>query len=219
MSNKYSAVLFDYDGTLADTTEENFKGWQWAFSELGVTLDRRQYFLMEGYKIRVIAEKLLSTAGRDLSLALHMVERREQYAREGHSPRLFAQALPLIADLRARGVKCAMASAASRERLQHPALSELRGALDALISGDDCKIGKPDPEPYLLAARSVGVAIDRCVVVENAPAGIASAKSAGMLCAAICSTLSADDLSQADQIFENLAECADWLKQQAEGCQ
>ena len=211
MNVDFETVLFDYDGTLADTCRENFAGWQYAFDSLGVKLNQREYYLLEGFKIKIIAEKLLRSASQDIGLADEIVGLREKYAREFHQPKLYPETLPLLKALRAEGVRCAMVTAASRARVQHPDLAELRANLDALICGEDCKIGKPDAEPYFLAAQALGCSARQCVVVENAPAGIASAKAAGMYCIAITSTLEKQDLTNADLIFNSLQSCSNLL--------
>ncbi|MCB0310361.1 MAG: hypothetical protein KDD42_03950, partial [Bdellovibrionales bacterium] len=59
MTIEYGAVLFDFDGVMADTTAENFAAWQWAISEWNVQIAPEEYFPFEGYKIKFIAENFL----------------------------------------------------------------------------------------------------------------------------------------------------------------
>ncbi len=76
---------------------------------------------------------------------------------------------------------------------------------DTLISGDDVKRGKPAPDPYLLGAKRMGVTIAQCVVIEDSPAGIVAAKSAGMKVIGIASTHSRQELAceiVADQLSD-----------------
>ena len=75
-----------------------------------------------------------------------------------------------------------------------------------LVTADDVTHGKPNPEPYLLAAKRLGVSPENCVVFEDAPVGIESAKSAGMRVIAIASTHSQDHLTMADAIVEQLVD-------------
>lgn len=95
-------------------------------------------------------------------------------------------AVELVRELRAADVTIAVASSsilpwveACLERLG------LAGAFNEIISGSDVRNGKPDPEIYLLAASRLGVAPGDCLAIEDAPAGIESAKAAGMTCWAI----------------------------------
>ncbi|MFA4984764.1 MAG: HAD family phosphatase, partial [Candidatus Omnitrophota bacterium] len=82
--------------------------------------------------------------------------------------------------------------------------SGIRGLFDAIVSGDSVKKGKPHPEPYLEASRILGLRPQDCLVVENAPFGIESAKKAGMFCIAITTGLPREYLRQADITVERL---------------
>lgn len=79
---------------------------------------------------------------------------------------------------------------------------------EVLVTADDVTHGKPDPEPYLLAASRLGVAPAGCVVVEDAPAGIAAGKSAGMTVFAVTTTHRAAELAAADAVFDSMREIA-----------
>ena len=88
-------------------------------------------------------------------------------------------ALRILRELRARGVKTAVGSASRNAPviLQRTALA---GEVDAIVDGSEVTRSKPDPEVFLLAARKLGVAAERCLVVEDAPAGIESGRRASM---------------------------------------
>ena len=73
-----------------------------------------------------------------------------------------------------------------------------------LIGADDVQQGKPDPEGYLAAARALGVDPARCLVIEDAPAGIAAAKAAGATVVAVTTTHAAEDLAEADKVVSSL---------------
>jgi sugar-phosphatase len=78
-----------------------------------------------------------------------------------------------------------------------------------LVSADSVSRGKPDPEPYLLAAQRLGVAPGRCTVFEDAPAGVAAGHAAGMRVVALTTTVSAAELNGADRVVATLAEYLD----------
>ena len=82
-------------------------------------------------------------------------------------------------------------------------LAEPRGP-EVLVTADDITRGKPDPEPYLLAAERLGVAPERCVVVEDAPAGVQAAKAAGMTAIGVATTHAATVLAQADVVLDSM---------------
>ena len=205
MKFKPKGIIFDYDGTLADTPEDNFRAWAWALEQMQIKLKREHYFPLEGLKIIKIAERLLALGNGDPTHAETVRELREDYARRHVTPKLYPETIQVVRSLKQRGYRLALASAASRERLAHPALNELLALLTCVVSGDDCKIGKPDPEPYLIAADFLKLPPTECLVIENAPLGIQSAKAAEMGCIALRTTLSDEHLSQADLIVDSLA--------------
>ena len=79
----------------------------------------------------------------------------------------------------------------------------LRAYFDAIVSGSDLP-GKPDPAVFLEVARLIGVSPERCVVVEDAVAGVRGARRAGMKCVAVTTTNPAQLLKEADVIVERL---------------
>jgi HAD superfamily hydrolase (TIGR01509 family) len=82
---------------------------------------------------------------------------------------------------------------------------------DAVVSGEDVNKGKPEPDPFLKAARMLDVNPVDCVVVENATKGVEAAKRAGMYCVAVPTYVSPDKLERADRIFDNHGELAQYL--------
>jgi mannitol-1-/sugar-/sorbitol-6-phosphatase len=78
--------------------------------------------------------------------------------------------------------------------------------LPVLITADDVSRGKPDPEPYLLAAKGLGFAPSACVVIEDAPAGIQADRAAGMRVIAVATTHGPEELVEADIIIERLLD-------------
>jgi mannitol-1-/sugar-/sorbitol-6-phosphatase len=79
------------------------------------------------------------------------------------------------------------------------------------VYGDEIGAGKPDPEGYLRAAGELGVAPERCTVVEDAPAGIAAGRAAGCRVLALATTLPSSALTAADAIFASLEALASEL--------
>jgi beta-phosphoglucomutase-like phosphatase (HAD superfamily) len=85
------------------------------------------------------------------------------------------------------------------------------GIFDVVVSGEDVSYGKPYPEPYLKAVEMLGIAKDECIVVENAPMGVESAKRAGLYCVGVPTYVSPDRLSEADIVLEDHASLQDYL--------
>jgi HAD superfamily hydrolase (TIGR01509 family) len=90
----------------------------------------------------------------------------------------------LLADLRGLGVPLALVSSSYRV-LVEAVLQHGAGPFDVVVAGDEVTCGKPDPEPYVLAARLLGVDPSRCVVLEDSPSGVASGEAAGCAVVAV----------------------------------
>ncbi|MFZ1983529.1 MAG: HAD family phosphatase [Desulfatitalea sp.] len=200
---RYKAILFDFDGVLADTMEDNFKAWEQAFSSHNIRLDRETYFLLEGMNVRGVAEHILKQHQRDPSLAVFIGADKERLYEAGHAFRLYPGVLEMIEALRP-GFALGLVSGASAVRLRTTTPQALLNQFSVIIDGDTVHHAKPHPAPYLAAAAALGVAPENCLVVENAPLGIASAKNAGMDCVAVTSTLERRHLAGADHIVESI---------------
>jgi len=105
-------------------------------------------------------------------------------------------ALPVVA------IATSCVAALARARI---AAAGLR-APQVVVTADQVSRGKPAPDPYLLAAERLGVDPADCVVLEDAPAGVAAGKAAGMAVWAVTNTHEAADLSAADVIYDGLPE-------------
>jgi len=89
-------------------------------------------------------------------------------------------------------------------RLKHAGLPQP----DTLVTADDVEAGKPNPEPYLLAARRLGVDPEQSLVLEDAPAGVTAAQRAGAQVIGVAATSPADSLSDADAVIQRLTDLA-----------
>jgi beta-phosphoglucomutase-like phosphatase (HAD superfamily) len=86
---------------------------------------------------------------------------------------------------------------------------------ERMVTAFDVTKGKPDPEPYLIAWERSGLPKEQCVVIENAPLGIRSGKAAGLTVYAVnTGILTREDLAQADQVFDSMAELLSFLQEQ-----
>ena len=195
----FDAVLFDNDGTLTDSTAAVERAWRaWAV-EHGVPMERLSSY--HGVPSRSIVEAVVEEHV-DVDLATEDIDRRELADLVG------VVALPGAADaMAAVGPRAAIVTSASRElavlRLDAAGLL----APEAFVTADDITRGKPDPQPYLIGARKLGVDPSRCLVVEDAPAGLRSARAAGAAALAVTTTSAAEDLEPlADLVVRDLSE-------------
>lgn len=205
MKKEIKAILFDFDGVLADTMEDNFLAWRKAFKDYGVDIKKEDYFPLEGMKL-IEAAKKISNKYNLHSDPEAIVKLKNEYYLKDHSFSFYPKVIELIDLFKKNKNRLAVVSASPREKLNKTVPTEFLEKFDVVISGEDSKNGKPSPDPYLTAAEKLGVSPEACIVVENAPLGIKSAKDAGMYCIAICSTLDKSFLSEADEIIDKFED-------------
>jgi HAD superfamily hydrolase (TIGR01509 family) len=175
-----AAVLFDMDGLLIDSEPTWFQAEQDLLAGFGITLAPEHYPHVLGKPIEVSTAYLLELTGHPVGAAEFaagiesaMVER----LRDGVP--MMPGAKDLLTELEAAGIPLALVSASSRQIVD--ACLPLIGPdhFRVTVSGDDVRHGKPNPDPYLLAARQLGVDPTLCVVLEDSPTGAAAGHAAG----------------------------------------
>ncbi|MFJ8992712.1 HAD family hydrolase [Streptomyces sp. NPDC102279] len=192
------ALLFDNDGTLVSSLDSVNRCWtRWA-QEYGITAEDFARIELHGRPAAEIVADLLPAETAPEALA--RVEQLELEDVAGGVVPL-PGTLALLAALPAE--RWAVVTSATR-RLAEARLAEVGILPKTLIAADDITRGKPDPEPYLLAARRLGVDPARCVVFEDAPAGLQSGRAAGMTTVALATTHQAHELD-ADHVVEDLS--------------
>jgi len=177
------AVLWDLDGTLVDSAEHHWIAWRDIMAREGHPVTRGAFTSSFGHRNDTILRGLL---GHDLSD--REVERiggakevlyRGFVKEQGLEP--LPGALRLIERLRAEGWRQAIASSAPAANIETAVEAiGIAPLFEALVSADEVGAGKPDPAVFLAAAARLRVPPARCVVVEDAPAGLEGARRAGM---------------------------------------
>ncbi|MFQ5629724.1 MAG: HAD family hydrolase, partial [bacterium] len=118
----------------------------------------------------------------------------------------------VLTELRNSTTKLGMVTGSNLKLIQSVISQAIQNLFDVIITADDVTNGKPAPEPYLCAAKKLQIPSENCLVVENAPMGIQSAKAAGMQVIGITTTLSRQHLQHADFVVENFQELRKTLK-------
>jgi HAD superfamily hydrolase (TIGR01509 family) len=197
------AVLWDLDGTLVDTRDFHYKSWALALPEFGYPFPADRFQRSFGMNNAGVLEVFL---GRPVEpeLVQAIGERKEILFRELLHGNV--QALPGVRDwlerLRSWGARQAVATSAPPANIE-VMLGELGiiGYFDAVVSGYELP-SKPDPAVFLRAAEQVGLPPAACIVMEDATAGVAGARRAGMRCIAVASTNPVEALDEADLVVE-----------------
>ncbi|WP_062212935.1 beta-phosphoglucomutase [Demequina oxidasica] len=180
-----SAAIFDLDGVIVDTAPLHFNAWRHTAAELGFELDAATGEGLKGVGRGDALEIVLRSGGIDPStvdagrLADQKNDRYVKSLESISTADLLPGALQLLTDLREAGVPVALASA-SRNALTILERLGIVGLFDAIVDGNQILRTKPDPEVFLLAAELLGVDAAKCVVFEDADAGVAAATAAGM---------------------------------------
>lgn len=208
-----NAAIFDLDGTLVDSYDAHFVAWRAVSASHGVEISEADYYRHFGRRNEDLLRECWTRAARGTldDAQVHALDHEKEAAYRAQVATRFpvmAGATDLVRALREAGWLLAVGSSGPPANVQL-ALEGL-GLTDcfhAIVTGKDVRRSKPDPECFLLAAERLGVVPSQCVVLEDAPAGIAAAKAAGMACAAITSKgHSAELQSQADLIVDDLAQ-------------
>jgi beta-phosphoglucomutase family hydrolase len=198
-------VLWDMDGVLVSTGDFHFQAWSKTLPERGIPFTREQFRATFGMNNTGILKLLLGKTA-DPDLINEISESKEQTFREAIKGQVvpLPGALEWLNRLQAWRVKQAIASSAPIANID-ALVDELgiRPHFAALVSGADLP-GKPNPAVFLKAAQSIGVAPKRCVVVEDAVAGVEAARRAGMKSIAVTTTNPARELQDADVIVARL---------------
>ena len=194
------AILFDLDGTLIDSTPVTSRAWARWGRELGIT---RTDYHSHGVPARQVVDSVVDSgdlAPERRQEALDLINHLEETDAEGVT--VLPGAAELLASIPAGRwtvvTSCTDALAAVR-------LSAVGWAApEHLVTADAVSVGKPDPEGYLLGASRLGADPARTLVVEDAPAGLAAGRAAGMHTLGLTGTYAADRLD-ADVVVGGLS--------------
>jgi HAD superfamily hydrolase (TIGR01509 family) len=176
----FAAYLFDLDGTVADSMPLHYRSWKQAAEEQGGTFPEDLFYSWGGIPlprtVELLNERLgytmppVATAQRKEQLYLQLLDQMEPVAMVLNHIKADYGKIPF-----------AIVSGSPRPSIDRTLqVLGLQDKFDVLIGAEDYKHGKPNPEPFLLAAQRLGVAPKDCLVFEDADAGIASAEAACM---------------------------------------
>lgn len=219
------AVIFDFDGVVVDSEPVHYRAFQAVLEPLGLGFGWDRYMAeyigyddRDGFRAAYADAGLAKPEGAEMEeLVAAKTAAFEREAATGLP--VFEGVEALVRALAEEGVPLAVCSGALRGEIT-PTLDRLglREVFRALVSAEDVAHSKPDPESYSLAVRQLAAATGRdlsptaCAAIEDTPAGIASARGAGLRVLAVAHTHPPEALAEAQLLRERLADVtlADW---------
>jgi HAD superfamily hydrolase (TIGR01509 family) len=208
------AIIFDFNGVLADDETPHVLCFQQALAESGLSLTVEDYYgTYLGMDERTCAASLLQARGNgaDHGLLDRIIARKaELFALRtaDDRPPLFPGAAEFVKAARS-GYRLAIASGGRRHQIDRAIHgTPIERIFDVIVAAEDCPIGKPDPAIYRMTLARLNdcgcsprLSASNCLVIEDSLAGIRSARQAGMKVLAVATTYSAEKLCEADGVL------------------
>ncbi len=196
--------MFDMDGVLVDSMHYHAEAWDTTLKTIGITIDKKIIYELEGANYRQVIDTILNqfqrcpTEEEIQELGQKKIKAFEQIERA----KPFDGITELLETLRPKYM-LGVVSGSNKETVHAIINTFFPNIFQVIVDGEATRISKPSPEPYLMAVKGLGVPVEECLVIENAPLGVQSAKSAGLRCIAIATYLDRKYLKDADMIAEN----------------
>jgi len=205
-NNQTRAVLWDMDGTLIDSMPYHVEAWTEVLEPLGYHFAPEQLLKTFGLRNEEIVRDHLKLDRPQAELQRLIEEKEERYRRlvSERGLALLPGARRWLDDLKAADWPQAIVSSAPRLNMAAVLQgTQLGDFMDTIVCAEDVERGKPYPDPFLLAADRLGLRPQRCIVVEDAPAGLESARRAGMKTIGVLTT---HEVLEADRVVRSLEE-------------
>lgn len=176
-------VMFDMDGVLFDTMPRHAQAWKRLTVELGLDIPELEFYLQEGRNGRGVIETLLGLDADPESL----YARKKAYFNAMPEGGLIPGARDVVSHIREKGLDAIVVTGSGQQKSFDRISREYAGLFrtEWMVTGNDVRHGKPDPEPYLTGLWKAGVNPDDAIVIENAPLGVKAGKAAGCFVIAV----------------------------------
>jgi beta-phosphoglucomutase family hydrolase len=173
-------IIFDCDGTLADTMPLHYEAWLTVLDRYGLAMDEDRFYALGGWPTKKVAQLLISESGRTVDVERLSHEKESLFEDLLHLVRPIGPVLDVVREYQGR-LPMAVATGAVRPICEQIlAQIGIAGAFDTIVSSEDVERHKPAPDIFLEAARRLAVAPRDCRVYEDTDPGIEAARCAGM---------------------------------------
>jgi HAD superfamily hydrolase (TIGR01509 family) len=214
MSGTLQAIVFDFDGVIADSEPLHLRAFQRAFADHGLTLTAKDYY---SRYLGFDDVGVFANVARDCAAVLSdeqikaLVAQKGEYLQEmlRAGEVLFPGAAEFVRQA-AAAVPIAIASGAQRHEIEEILdVTGLRSCFAAIVAAGETAQGKPAPDPYarafeLLQQANGALAVQRCVAIEDSRWGLDSARGAGLRCVGVTNSYPASELPGAEMIVDGL---------------
>jgi len=205
---KVKAIIFDMDGVITNTMPDHYKAWNAVFAQEGFHLSHLEVYSREGQPGNISVKEFFATKKIpfEQDKARWILQNKERLFERIVRRRFIPGSRRFLRSLRRKGFQLALVTGTSRHEVHRILPEHIFGLFSVIITGSDVKKGKPHPEPFLKALQKLKCGSHEAVVIENAPFGIQSAKSAGLRCLALETSLPKRYLKKADAVFASIKE-------------
>lgn len=179
---EFKALLFDFDGTVADTMGAHLKAWNIGLADYGLSLSREQHQAWAGRPTRMIVQMLNEMHKVEIAIEKFLEEKEIHFFSSLHEVQEIAPVVDIIKHYHGK-LPMAVVTGSRRSPVQRVMKHlGLTNYFNELVCAEDYVHGKPAPDCFLLGASRLGMDAKDCLAFEDAPLGIESARKAGMEC-------------------------------------
>lgn len=210
------AIIFDMDGVIFDTERVYLDIWSKVFEKYGYKITKEVYISVMGRGRKKVKEIFMKNFGENMPIEEMYMEKDAMLTKviENNEVPMKLGAYDLLKYLKENNYKIALATSARRDRVTKQIEgAEIKSFFDTIVCGDDILESKPNPEIFIKAACNLEVDKEKCIVIEDSPAGIEAAYNANMI------GIHVEDLKKADddikkycyRSFKSLIEVEEFL--------
>ncbi len=197
------AVIFDMDGTIVDSIKFHNEAWKQAFSKYDLHFDTKILYLQEGipshdFVLEISKKKNFNLSEEQIN---EICKLKKEIMADIYEFQIYDNIKSVFDFLKSKDVRLSVVTGADKSLAHEVIDKHLPGYFDVIVTAADTIQGKPHPDPYLKGLEKLGLEASDCIVIENAPLGVESAKACGITTFALETTLTKDDLTNADIVF------------------
>ena len=207
------SLIFDMDGVLVDSMSSHADAWITVAREMGAEVSREDIYEVEGANHILGIQWLFGKAGKQVQPHLfeEIMRKKVEFFHANANIRPFDGMFDCLSVLR-NNFSLAVVTGSDRYTVEGIMDEFFPNVFDIVVCGEDVHYGKPFPDPYLKAVELLALSKDECMVVENAPMGVESAKKAGLFCVGVPTYVPAARLSAADVVLQDHPSLYKYLK-------